>query len=160
MPTTIISGFLYLGSYDTASRQELLKSLGISHILNTVPNCPALYKNTFSYHTVEHAPPEFEECFKFLGDTKRLQDLEVQLYGTCSAPSGFAFISLPALTPTATQQQQPQQPADAGACGQQPLWGAQPDAAAFSFNPGITAAPFAATPSASFVFGAPNAMES
>ena len=34
MPTTIISGFLYLGSYDTASRQELLRSLNISHILN------------------------------------------------------------------------------------------------------------------------------
>jgi len=47
-----------------------------------------------------------------------------------------------------------------GACGQQPLWDAQPDSAAFSFNPGITAAPFAAPSSASFVFGAPNAMES
>jgi hypothetical protein len=34
MPATIISGFLYLGSYDTASRQDLLKSLGITHILN------------------------------------------------------------------------------------------------------------------------------
>lgn len=34
MPATVISGFLYVGSYDTASRQDLLKSLGISHILN------------------------------------------------------------------------------------------------------------------------------
>lgn len=96
MPTTIISGFLYLGSYDTASRQELLRSLNISHILNvscsaeatsvlcsgspaaasyccccfllqTVPTCPALYKNTFVYHTVEDVPPKFEECFQFLG---------------------------------------------------------------------------------------------
>eukprot|EP00882_Tetradesmus_deserticola_P019594 GHRQ01021100.1.p1 GENE.GHRQ01021100.1~~GHRQ01021100.1.p1 ORF type:complete len:171 (-),score=19.53 GHRQ01021100.1:412-924(-) len=91
MPTTILSGFLYLGSYDTASRQELLKALGITHVLNvscgqgflsldvratllirccalqTVPTCPALYKNTFTYHTVELAPPEFDECFTFLG---------------------------------------------------------------------------------------------
>jgi hypothetical protein len=34
MPTTILNGFLYLGSYDTASRQELLKAMGITHILN------------------------------------------------------------------------------------------------------------------------------
>lgn len=35
--------------------------------LQTVPTCPALYRNTFTYHTVEQAPPEFEECFQFLG---------------------------------------------------------------------------------------------
>jgi hypothetical protein len=34
MPTTIINGFLYLGSYDTASRQDLLKAMGITHVLN------------------------------------------------------------------------------------------------------------------------------
>ena len=34
MPTTILPGFLYLGSYDTASRQELLKAIGVTHILN------------------------------------------------------------------------------------------------------------------------------
>jgi dual specificity MAP kinase phosphatase len=28
-------------------------------------------------------------------DTKRLQDLEVKMMGSCSAPSGFAFMSLP-----------------------------------------------------------------
>ncbi|WIA33045.1 hypothetical protein OEZ86_006202 [Tetradesmus obliquus] len=161
MPTTILPGFLYLGSYDTASRQELLKAIGVTHILNTVPTCPALYKNTFTYHTVELAPPEFDECFTFLddvqreqkrvlvycmsgmtrsptvviaylmklrgwrlaesykwvkdkrpqvkiseGDTKRLQALEMQMHGSCSAPSGFAFISLPALAPGQQQQQQ------------------------------------------------------
>lgn len=36
-------------------------------LLQTVPTCQALYKNTFTYHTVEDAPPQFEECFKFLG---------------------------------------------------------------------------------------------
>jgi len=66
MPTTVIPGFLYFGTYDTASRQDLLKTLNISHILNTVPNCQALYKNTFTYHTVSNAPPDFEECFQFL----------------------------------------------------------------------------------------------
>jgi hypothetical protein len=131
MPATIITGFLYLGSYDTASRQDLLKAMGITHILNvsswgwfacltcdvwnllppgsdlgsagavaaraaaerlatvwadacprtcvvscvpccaavqTVPSCQALYKNTFVYHTLEHSPPDFQECFKFLGE--------------------------------------------------------------------------------------------
>ena len=34
MPTTVVPGFLYLGSYDTASRQELLKAMQISDILN------------------------------------------------------------------------------------------------------------------------------
>jgi hypothetical protein len=29
------------------------------------------------------------------GDTKRLQALEMQMHGSCSAPSGFAFMSLP-----------------------------------------------------------------
>lgn len=34
LPTAIIPGFLYLGSYDTASRSELLKAMAITHILN------------------------------------------------------------------------------------------------------------------------------
>lgn len=41
MPATIISGFLYLGSYDTASRQDLLKAMGITHVLN-VSTCRML----------------------------------------------------------------------------------------------------------------------
>lgn len=149
MPATIISGFLYLGSYDTASRQDLLKAMGITHVLNvswagqglehqqgpccgalgcqqdnqqqgdrapweagcsggalgrghdapltaphmlpqplqTVPSCPALYKNTFTYHTVEHAPPEFEECFHFLGG------LGLLAAQTPAAPLGLAACS-------------------------------------------------------------------
>jgi len=102
MPATIVPGYLYLGSYDTASRQDLLKAMGITHVLNvsasawiqalhscsaqvhssnnntdwslhhpcclqTVPSCPALYRNTFNYHTVSKNPPDFEECFGFLG---------------------------------------------------------------------------------------------
>lgn len=34
LPTAIIPGFLYLGSYDTASRSEILKAMAITHILN------------------------------------------------------------------------------------------------------------------------------
>lgn len=34
----------------------------------TVPSCQALYKNSFTYHTVSTAPPNFEESFNFLGD--------------------------------------------------------------------------------------------
>lgn len=37
MPTTVVPGFLYLGSYDTASRQELLKAMQITDILNVSP---------------------------------------------------------------------------------------------------------------------------
>ncbi|KAF6248776.1 protein-tyrosine phosphatase-like protein [Scenedesmus sp. NREL 46B-D3] len=216
MPTTILSGFLYLGSYDTASRQELLKAIGITHILNTVPTCPALYKNTFTYHTVELAPPEFDECFNFLddvqreekkvlvycmsgvtrsptvviaylmklrgwrlaesykwvkdkrpqiniseGDTKRLQALEMQMHGSCSAPSGFAFMSLPALAPTEQQQQQQpdqqqqqqqQQPASCFGSGQ-PQWpGAGNSSSPAAFVAANVGMPFSAP--GNFVFGA------
>ena len=34
LPTEVLPGFLFLGSYDHASRTELLKTLGIGHILN------------------------------------------------------------------------------------------------------------------------------
>lgn len=34
LPTAVLPGFLYTGSYDTASRAELLKAMGITHILN------------------------------------------------------------------------------------------------------------------------------
>lgn len=34
IPTPILEGFLYLGSYDNASRSDVLKIVGITHILN------------------------------------------------------------------------------------------------------------------------------
>lgn len=37
-PSEILPGFLFLGSYDNASRAELLKALGISHIVNVRNN--------------------------------------------------------------------------------------------------------------------------
>ena len=33
-PTAVVQDFLYLGSYDQASRVEVLKAMGITHILN------------------------------------------------------------------------------------------------------------------------------
>jgi hypothetical protein len=33
-PSEILAEFLFLGSYDNASRSELLKTIGVSHILN------------------------------------------------------------------------------------------------------------------------------
>eukprot|EP00899_Mesostigma_viride_P023790 jgi/Mesvir1/4596/Mv15824-RA.1 len=55
LPTEIIPNFLFLGSYDTASRAELLRDMGIKHIVNVVPACHNLFRNTFTYHTY---PPE------------------------------------------------------------------------------------------------------
>jgi len=35
-PTEIIPGFLYVGSYDHASRLEMLKAMDISHVLSVI----------------------------------------------------------------------------------------------------------------------------
>lgn len=66
-PSEILPEFLYLGSYDNASRAELLKTQGISRILNTVPACQNLYKNSFTYHCLpddQNLP--FEDAIQFL----------------------------------------------------------------------------------------------
>lgn len=36
-------------------------------LAQTVPACPELYKNSFTYHTVQTTPPDYQECFTFLG---------------------------------------------------------------------------------------------
>ncbi|KAK7276483.1 hypothetical protein RIF29_17623 [Crotalaria pallida] len=66
-PSVILPEFLYLGSYDNASRSELLKTQGITRILNTVPSCQNLYKNSFTYHCLpdDKALP-FDEGIQFL----------------------------------------------------------------------------------------------
>ncbi|KAJ7964760.1 Protein-tyrosine-phosphatase [Quillaja saponaria] len=66
-PSEILPEFLYLGSYDNASRSELLKTQGISHILNTVPSCQNLYKNSFTYHCVPDVKTlPFDDAIQFL----------------------------------------------------------------------------------------------
>ncbi|GJP44102.1 hypothetical protein CLOM_g3506 [Closterium sp. NIES-68] len=70
----ILPGFLFCGSYDNASRSELLKAQGISRILNTVPTCQNLYKNSFVYHTVQDSKViPFEECNEFIEQCQRDQ---------------------------------------------------------------------------------------
>ncbi|KAK9691326.1 hypothetical protein RND81_09G189900 [Saponaria officinalis] len=63
----IFPDFLYLGSYDNASRSELLKSQGISRILNTVPSCQNLYKNSFVYYSLQDDKKLlFDDAIQFL----------------------------------------------------------------------------------------------
>lgn len=88
-PTEVVPDFLYVGSYDQASRAELLRAMGIKRILNvraaprsprrssrlcpqTVPGCQNLYRNTFLYHTASEVPANSKtvplaECLAFLG---------------------------------------------------------------------------------------------
>ncbi|KAI4383233.1 hypothetical protein MLD38_009098 [Melastoma candidum] len=66
-PTEILPNFLYLGSYDNASRSELLKAQGVSRILNTVPSCQNLYKNSFTYHGLrDDKNLQFDDANQFL----------------------------------------------------------------------------------------------
>ncbi|XP_009616723.1 protein-tyrosine-phosphatase IBR5-like [Nicotiana tomentosiformis] len=66
-PSEILPEFLYLGSYDNASRAELLKTQGISRILNTVPACQNLYKNSFTYHCLQDDERlQFDDAIQFL----------------------------------------------------------------------------------------------
>ena len=65
--------FLYLGSYDNASRNELLKAIGIRFILNTVPGCQNLYRNSFTYFNVqeEGKTVPLDECVRFIDDASK-----------------------------------------------------------------------------------------
>ncbi|KAL1191848.1 Protein-tyrosine-phosphatase IBR5 [Cardamine amara subsp. amara] len=71
-PSEILPEFLYLGSYDNASRSELLKTQGISRVLNTVPMCQNLYKNSFTYHGLDNEKVlQFDEAIKFLDQCEK-----------------------------------------------------------------------------------------
>ncbi|CAO2812810.1 unnamed protein product [Amaranthus hypochondriacus] len=71
-PSEIFPDFLYLGSYDNASRSELLKAQGISRILNTVPSCQNLYRNSFIYHSLQDDKSlQFEDAIQFLEQCER-----------------------------------------------------------------------------------------
>ncbi|XP_073296646.1 protein-tyrosine-phosphatase IBR5-like isoform X1 [Primulina huaijiensis] len=66
-PSEILPEFLYLGSYDNAARAELLKIQGISRVLNTVPACQNLYKNSFTYHCLQdNQKLSFDDAIQFL----------------------------------------------------------------------------------------------
>ncbi|CAN6471996.1 unnamed protein product [Victoria cruziana] len=71
-PSEIIPDFLYLGSYDNASRAELLKTQGISRVLNTVPACQNLYKNSFTYHCLkEEEKLPFGDAIQFIDQCEK-----------------------------------------------------------------------------------------
>ncbi|PKI64191.1 hypothetical protein CRG98_015378 [Punica granatum] len=71
-PSEILPQFLYLGSYDNASRSELLKTQGISRVLNTVPACQNLYKNSFTYHCLQDDKSlSFDDANQFLENCER-----------------------------------------------------------------------------------------
>ncbi|XAR68146.1 Protein-tyrosine-phosphatase [Bertholletia excelsa] len=71
-PSEILPEFLYLGSYDNASRSELLKTQGISRILNTVPSCQNLYKNSFTYHCLQDDKSlAFDDAINFLAQCEK-----------------------------------------------------------------------------------------
>ncbi|VAI73298.1 unnamed protein product [Triticum turgidum subsp. durum] len=71
-PSEILKDFLFLGSYDNASRSELLKTIGISHILNTVPLCQNLYRNSFTYHCLQDDKTlQFDDAIQFLEQCER-----------------------------------------------------------------------------------------
>ncbi|TYJ09819.1 hypothetical protein E1A91_A11G165500v1 [Gossypium mustelinum] len=66
-PSVILPDFLYLGSYDNASRSELLKTQGITRVLNTVPACQNLYRNSFIYHCLQDDKIlQFDDAIQFL----------------------------------------------------------------------------------------------
>ncbi|KAJ4980539.1 hypothetical protein NE237_031376 [Protea cynaroides] len=66
-PSEILPDFIYLGSYDNASRLELLRTQGISRVLNIVPGCQNLYKNSFTYHCLEDDKNlPFDDAIQFL----------------------------------------------------------------------------------------------
>ncbi|KAG7578743.1 Protein-tyrosine phosphatase-like [Arabidopsis thaliana x Arabidopsis arenosa] len=71
-PSEILPEFLYLGSYDNASRSELLKTQGISRVLNTVPMCQNLYRNSFTYHGLDNEKVlQFDDAIKFLDQCEK-----------------------------------------------------------------------------------------
>ncbi|KAL0732988.1 hypothetical protein Bca4012_009198 [Brassica carinata] len=71
-PSEILPEFLFLGSYDNASRSELLKTQGISRVLNTVPMCQNLYRNSFTYHGLsDEKVLQFDDAIKFLDQCEK-----------------------------------------------------------------------------------------
>uniref|UniRef100_A0ACD5YKR2 Uncharacterized protein n=1 Tax=Avena sativa TaxID=4498 RepID=A0ACD5YKR2_AVESA len=73
-PSEVLPGFLFLGSYDNASRSEVLKTLNITHILNTVPDCHNLYRNSFTYHCLQDDRTlDFDGATQFLEECERGQ---------------------------------------------------------------------------------------
>ncbi|OWM75422.1 hypothetical protein CDL15_Pgr021586 [Punica granatum] len=68
----ILPDFLYLGSFDNASRTQLLKAQGISRVLNTVPGCQTLCNNSIVYHCLQEGKSlPFDDANQFLEQCER-----------------------------------------------------------------------------------------
>ncbi|KAL9244304.1 hypothetical protein vseg_018092 [Gypsophila vaccaria] len=66
-PCEILPDFLFLGSFDHASNSQALHAQGISHILNTVPSCHNLYRNSFSYYSLPYDKDSFfDDAIQYL----------------------------------------------------------------------------------------------
>ena len=48
------------------------QSKSVSFPVQVVPRCQELYRNSFVYHTVQTSPPNFEDCFCFIGELPQL----------------------------------------------------------------------------------------
>ncbi|XP_020262729.1 protein-tyrosine-phosphatase IBR5-like [Asparagus officinalis] len=68
-PFEILKDFLYLGSYDHASWIQVLKTFGISHILNVVHASRNLYNSTFIYHHLQDDESSFDDEIQFIVQT-------------------------------------------------------------------------------------------
>ncbi|KAF9611655.1 hypothetical protein IFM89_034126 [Coptis chinensis] len=95
-PSEILPEFLYLGSYDNASRAELLKIQGISRILNTVPACQNLYRNSFTYHCLQDEKIlPFDDAIQFLETANTTAKSQENLWNSTTAkPNAFPRQSL------------------------------------------------------------------
>ena len=78
LPTEIIPGFLYLGSYDDATRSSMLEILNIRHVLGVVPGVHNVTRRgTFTYCCPTEpptVPAALEEGLAFLGGCRQARD--------------------------------------------------------------------------------------
>ncbi|GJN22058.1 hypothetical protein PR202_gb09589 [Eleusine coracana subsp. coracana] len=71
-PLEVLKDFLYLGGYSQASRSEVLKTLGFSHILNTLHDCKNVFTTSFTYHILQRDKPlDFDKANQILEECER-----------------------------------------------------------------------------------------
>ena len=79
LPANILPGFLYLGSYDTASRSEMLKAMGVSHILNVSCVATGMHdSNKWRSYSLINLP-----CIAFMS-SHSLSGLPCMLHADCA----------------------------------------------------------------------------
>jgi len=62
--------WLFFGSYDHAARLEVLRLMGITHVLNMVPGTQNLYSQSFIYHVAPSKQPPLADCVQFLENVR------------------------------------------------------------------------------------------